>query len=195
MKILVFVAALLMAAPAAAQVNGVQLDAPEALPEFALTDHFGRDFSKQNLQGGWSMVMLGFTYCPDVCPFTLGNLEHVVAEMSLRVRPQNLPKVIFLSVDPDRDREGLKDYTSYFHPDFIGVTGDKPEIDTLVEGLDAFYRFVPKGEDYEVQHSASVSVIDPDGMLRAKLQPPFDPGPTAEFLSRIQIEYRKEAAK
>ena len=29
------------------------------------------------------------------------------------------------------------------------------------------------------------------GTLRAKLQPPFDPGATAEFLARLQIAYRR----
>ncbi len=48
---------------------------------------------------------------------------------------------------------------------------------------------------YEVQHSSSVLVIAPDGTLRAKLQPPFDPGLTAEFLARLQVSYRKEASQ
>ena len=55
-------------------------------------------------------MLAGFTHCPDVCPFTLANLEQVVAELGLRVRPDRLPTVIFLGVDPDRDRANLKDY-------------------------------------------------------------------------------------
>ena len=59
---------------------------------------------------------------------------------------------------------------------------------------DSFYRLMEPDHTgyYEVQHSSSVSVIAPDGTLRAKLQPPFDPGLTAEFLARLQVAYRRE---
>ena len=112
----------------------------------------------------------------------------------MRVRPDNVPKVVFVSVDPDRDAEWVTDYAKYFHPDFEGFTGEREQIDTLIEATDSFYRLMRPDSTgyYEVQHSSSVSVIAPDGTLRAKLQPPFDPGLTAEFLARLQISYRKE---
>jgi len=137
--------------------------------------------------------MFGFLSCPDVCPFTLGNLEAAVTETSMRVRPDNVPQVVFVSVDPARDAETVSDYARYFHPDFRGFTGARDQIDTLIEATDSFYRLMKPDASgyYEVQHSASVSVIAPDGTLRAKLQPPFDPGATAEFLARLQIAYRR----
>jgi len=182
---------LALASPAAGQANGVVLDEPAPIPAFALEDHYGRDFTESDLEGGWTLVMLGFTSCPDVCPFTLSNLEAVIAETSMRVSPDNVPQVVFLSVDPARDRAHLSDYARHFHPDFLGVTGDRAEIDRVVEATDGFYRFVGEGDGYEVQHSAAVSVIGPEGQLRAKLQPPFRAGPTAEFLARLQIKYRR----
>lgn len=177
-----------------AQVQGVELDAPEPMPAFALFDQRGESFSHENLQGKWTIVMFGFNSCPDVCPFTLGNLEHAISETALRVRPDNVPQVVFVSVDPDRDAETVTDYALYFHPEFRGVTGERDQIDTLIEATDSFYRLMPpdSGGYYEVQHSSAVSVIDPEGNLRAKLQPPFDAGQTAEFLARLQIKYRKE---
>ena len=96
------------------------------------------------------------------------------------------------SVDPERDKEGLSDYARHFHPDFLGVTGDRAEIDKVVEATDGFYRFVGEGDAYDVQHTSAVSVIGPDGKLYAKLQPPLNAGPIAEFLTRLQIEYRRE---
>ncbi len=179
---------------ASAQVQGVELDAPEPMPPFALFDQQGKSFSQESLQGQWTIVMFGFNSCPDVCPFTLGNLEHAISETAMRVRPDNVPKVVFVSVDPDRDAETVTDYALYFHPEFRGVTGERDQIDTLIEATDSFYRLMPpdSGGYYEVQHSSAVSVIDPEGNLRAKLQPPFDAGLTAEFLARLQIKYRKE---
>ena len=183
----------LIAAPLWAQVQGVELDDPVALPAFHLENDRGETFDRDTLTGHWTLVMFGFLSCPDVCPFTLGNLEAAVTETSMRVRPDNVPQVVFVSGDPARDAETVSDYARYFHPDFRGFTGARDQIDTLIEATDSFYRLMKPDASgyYEVQHSASVSVIAPDGTLRAKLQPPFDPGATAEFLARLQIAYRR----
>lgn len=184
----------LVATPVAAQVQGVELDDPVALPAFELSNADGATFTQDDLVGQWTLVMFGFTTCPDVCPFTLSNLEHAVSEAALRMRPDNVPKMVFVSVDPARDAETVAKYASFFHPDFLGVTGPREEIDRLVKATDSFYRLLPPKPDgyYEVQHSSAVSVVDPQGQLRAKLQPPFDAGLTAEFLARLQIAYRRE---
>lgn len=184
----------LAASPAVAQVQGVELDEPVEMPAFAFTNDLGETFTEADLQDGWTLIMFGFLTCPDVCPFTLGNLEAAVAETGMRVSPGNLPNVVFVSVDPDRDADYVSDYAKFFHPDFKGVTGARAEIDTLIEATDSFYRLLRPDADghYDVQHSSAVSVVAPDGTLRAKLQPPFDPGMTAEFIARLQIAYRRE---
>jgi len=187
----------LLATPVTAQVQGVMLDEPIKLPSFAFTNELGEDFTQADLKNNWTIVMFGFLSCPDVCPFTLGNLEAAVAETGMRVRPDNVPKVTFISVDPDRDAEVISEYAKFFHPEFESFTGDREQINTLVEATDSFYRILDPDHTgyYEVQHSSSVSVIAPDGTLRAKLQPPFDPGMTAEFLARLQIKYRRELSQ
>ena len=188
---------ILLAAPAFAQVQGVELDEPVDLPEFNLTNELGEDFTHRDLDDAWTLVMFGFLSCPDVCPFTLGNLEAAVSETGLRVSPDNVPKVVFISVDPERDAKTVSEYAKFFHPDFESFTGTRAEIDTLIEATDSFYRLMKPDQTgyYEVQHSSAVSVIAPDGTLRAKLQPPFNPGLTAEFLARLQISYRREMSQ
>ncbi len=186
--------ALALASPAQGQVQGVMLDAPIELPEIVFEDELGNRFASEDLKDKWTLIMFGFLSCPDVCPFTLGNLEAAVAETGMRVRPDNLPRVWFVSVDPDRDGDVISEYAKFFHPDFNSMTGSRAQIDALIETTDSFYRLMPPDSTgfYDVQHSSAVSVIAPDGTLRAKLQPPFDPGMTAEFLARLQITYRKE---
>ena len=187
-------ALVLMTSSATAQVQGVELDAPVSLPNFEFSDEMGAVFEPEQLEGKWTIIMFGFLTCPDVCPFTLGNLEAAISETGMRVSPKNLPQVIFVSVDPDRDAEYISEYAQFFHPDFRSYTGEREHIDSLIEATDSFYRLMPPDRDgyYDVQHSSAVSVIAPDGTLRAKLQPPFDPGLTAEFLARLQIKYRRE---
>ncbi|MEM7522199.1 MAG: SCO family protein [Pseudomonadota bacterium] len=178
---------------ASAQVQGVELETPVAIPPFVLADQAGVEFDASSLKGGWTIIMFGFNSCPDVCPFTLGNLEHAISETSMRVRPDNVPRVVFVSVDPARDQDSVSEYARFFHPEFRGVTGARDQINALVEATDSFYRLMPPDSTgfYDVQHSSAVSVIDPEGNLRAKLQPPFDAGATAEFLYRLQLAYRK----
>jgi|GEM_PF-673851 len=178
-----------------AQVQGIKLDEPKTIPEFVLSDTFGSLFTESDLIDRWTLIMFGFNSCPDVCPFTLLNLEGAVAETSLRVRPDGIPKVVFVSVDPDRDKETVTDYALHFHPDFRGVTGERQQIDQLIKATDSFYRLMPPDVNgfYDVQHSAFVSVIAPDGRMYAKLEPPFHIGKTAEFLARLQITYRRDS--
>ena len=77
-------------AVAAPRVNGVILDRSVPVPPFSLDDHDGNPFTVEQLKGRWSLILAGFTSCPDVCPFTLANLEQVVAE-TLRT---NVPELL-----------------------------------------------------------------------------------------------------
>lgn len=190
-------AALCLATGASAQMQGVMLDKPLPMPAFEFSNELGESFTQADTKGAWTLVMFGFLTCPDICPFTLGNLEAAVAETGMRVRPDNVPNVVFLSVDPERDAEYISEYAKFFHPDFESYTGERDQINTMIEATDSYYQILEPDHTgfYEVQHTSSVSVIAPDGTLRAKLQPPFDPGLTAEFLARLQITYRKELSQ
>ncbi len=197
MRHLITAVTVAMASPAFAQMQGVMLDEPVEMPAFAFSNELSETFTDVDLKNQWTIVMFGFLTCPDVCPFTLGNLEAAITETSTRVRPDNVPEVVFISVDPERDAEYVSDYAKFFHPAFESYTGERDQIDTLVEATDSFYRILPPDHTgyAEVQHSSAVSVFAPDGTLRAKLQPPFDPAQTAEFIARMQINYRKELSQ
>lgn len=190
----VFVGALLagqvmLAAEAVAATDDYErLKNPVAVKPFSLVDQNGVRFNLQSLKNHWSMIFIGFTTCPDVCPVTLGNLEAVRAEMGLRVSPERIPRIIFLAVDPARDVPVLKEYLGYFHPQYIGISGEVNQIGSLINSLNAFYRLDKKhtdDNDYDVLHTAYVSLINPAGEMVAKLNPPFHPHKTAMYLSQL----------
>ena len=173
---------------ACAEVRGVVLDEPAPIAPFTLETHDGASFTEADLQGGWSMVFLGFTHCPDVGPFTLANLAAVRSELGQLMRPDNLPRIVFLAVDPERDRPVLGAYVEHFDIAFTGVTGEPEAIAGFTESLDGFYRLEKKGPDddaYSVTHSAAVSLINPAGEVVAKLSPPFEPFQTANYINRV----------
>lgn len=160
----------------------------KALPHFSLQDQHARPFGLAQLHGHWSLMFMGFTSCPDVCPVTMMKLEAVRAELGLRLPPERLPNIVFIAVDPQRDRPVLEGYLAYFHPENIGITGDLKQLDILVDGLDGFYRIdKPRSGDghYDVIHTASIAVINPRGELAAKISPPFYVEPIANFLTQI----------
>lgn len=164
------------------------------LPAFGLADHKGVPFANERLAGKWSLILLGFTQCPDVCPYTLQNLTLVVEQLSMRVSPERLPQIVFVGVDPERDRPVLNDYVMAFAPGFVGITGARENLQPLIDGLGGFVRVGPKkaGSDYQVQHSAFVAVIDPQGRLAARLSPPMEPASTATFLAGLMLQYARE---
>ncbi|MFK7859317.1 MAG: SCO family protein [Granulosicoccus sp.] len=170
-----------------------RVDSESDMPGFFLSTQHGDPFTPDDLVGKWTLVLVGFTSCPDVCPYTLGNLEHVLAETASKVSPKNLPEVVFLAVDPARDAKSLGEYVNYFHPNFTGVTGEVDDIDAFVEGLDAFYQIDKPDSSggYNVRHSADIRVIDPDGKLHATIETPMKPSETSDFLLRLQVDYRR----
>lgn len=191
--LLIVFAVLAALSNAYAELRVVELDEPAEIPPFELSDHDGKVFDNERLVGKWSLITLGFTQCPDVCPFVLSNLQATHAEVGLRTRPDNLPQVIFVGVDQKRDEPILKDYVTYFHPDFLGVTGPWDRMTKFVEGIDGYAKLGKPDKDgnYDVQHTASIIVVAPSGRIVAKLSPPLDPGTVAEYLIRRQIMYRR----
>src|SRR5437868_4245187 len=61
------------AAPVLATVR--LLPTPRVLPAWRLRLSDGGEASAATLQGHWTLVFLGFTHCPDVCPTTLQALS------------------------------------------------------------------------------------------------------------------------
>ena len=177
----------------ASEVKGVILDEPSPIKEFSLKDQNGDPFNVASLKGKWSLIFLGFTHCPDVCPFTLSNLDAVRAELANKVSPEKLPRIIFLAVDPERDAKLLKDYVKHYGLDFTGITGERKQIDSLVTSLDGFYRLEKKNkqdEAYNVTHSAAIAFISPQGDVIAKISPPMKPFQTANYLFTLMHKFK-----
>lgn len=154
------------------------METPRLLSDFALQDQNEQAYSKANLQGSWTFLFFGFTHCPDVCPTALLNLKSTLDE--LKDQDIELPKVVLVTVDPERDTsEQLKGYVEFFDPSFTGLTGDLNQIQALTKSIGVGFSKVAgrsgKENDYQVDHSAYVLLLDPKGNLKAYLSPPHTP--------------------
>ena len=67
---------------------------------FQLVDQDGRPVDQSVLNGRWSAVFFGYTFCPDICPATLTALNGAKQRMGDRARDL---QVVFVSIDPERD--------------------------------------------------------------------------------------------
>jgi protein SCO1/2 len=167
------------------------LSVPRLLPSFALTDHEGQPFDESRLEGHWSFLYFGYTFCPDVCPITLVNLRDVRELLEARGGAHALDGVqfVFVSVDPERDTpERLAEFVPYFHADFIGVTGAANELERLTAALGIHHAKAEGGSerDYLVDHSTAVMLIDPQRRLHAVFSRPHDPDAIAAAFLKIR---------
>ena len=175
-------------------INATVLEPPAKLDEFELITHLGSPFTLDSLQGKWTFMFFGYTHCPDICPTTMSTLtqmDKILLEQDAEVASQ----VVFVSVDPERDTiEKLSQYVPYFDPSYIGVTGNRANINRFTRKLGILH--IRSGEegsdDYLVNHSSSILLLNPDGSLRALFSGlPHNAADLADnFLKIVQVSDR-----
>ena len=135
----------------------------------------GGEFTLQSADGAVALsdfrgkavvIYFGYTWCPDICPTSLGYLTAALNELS----PGELASVqgLFISVDPERDTlDRLKRYGEYFHARIRGITGRPKVVREIASRYGASYaKAEQKSEtDYVVDHSSALYLIDKDGRL------------------------------
>ena len=147
-----------------APTTALALPAPKPVPAFSLLNQFGEPVDQSVFEGQWDLVFFGFTHCPDICPATLQVLA--TAKQALAEQGhETLPRIVLVSVDPERDSPAiLGQYIDYFGDGNLGLTGTLEEIRKLTGGLGIYFEKQPgDDENYSVDHSAAVLVIDLDG--------------------------------
>jgi protein SCO1 len=169
--------------------------AARALPEFSLLDTDNMVFDKNRLAGKWSFLFFGYTRCPDICPLTLQTMQWTADRIRQNGEGDNL-RFVFISVDPARDNLGyLKEYVSYFNPEFLGVAGDEAQLSILTAGMDAPYRRIEaesaRADSYLMDHSAMIFLISPRAELYAMLPPPHNAETIAADFHTILAHFSK----
>lgn len=179
--------------PAAArpELQAVRLFEPaRTLPAFELTRSDGSRLEASELQGHWTVVFLGFTHCPDICPTTLAELAR--AQKAWEPIPEaRRPRVLFVSVDPERDTpELIGQYAHAFHTDTLAATGSLPALEAFAKSLSMVFAKLPPPEgipadQYSIDHSATLAVLDPQGRMAGLIRPPLEPMKIAADLQTL----------
>jgi protein SCO1/2 len=167
---------------------------PRELPAFSLQQSDGTPLVPGELQGHWTLVFLGFTHCPDVCPTTLAQLAQAQKQWS-PLPEATRPRVLFVSVDPERDTpDRVGEYAHAFHKDTLAATADIPALEAFARSLSLVFMKVPAApgapaDQYSVDHSAALAVLDPQarmaGVIQQSGESPLDAGAIAADLAAL----------
>ncbi len=133
---------------------------------FRLEAGGGRIVTDTDLRGAPFLVFFGYTHCPDVCPTTLFQLSEILRNLG----PEAKIKVLFITVDPERDTpELMQHYAESFDPRINGLSGDRAAIDGVIAAYRVYARKAPGANgEYTMDHSAVIYLMDRDGkFLRA----------------------------
>ncbi|HEY4529612.1 MAG TPA: SCO family protein [Luteimonas sp.] len=181
-------------APATPELRTVRLfPQPRELPPFALQQSDGTQLVPGELHGHWTLVFLGFTHCPDVCPTTLSDLSRAQREWEALPEARR-PRVLFVSVDPERDTpDRIGEYAAFFHGDTLAATADIPSLEAFARSLSLVFMKVP-GPDgapedaYTIDHSAALALLDTEGRMAGVIQGPLEPEAIAADLAALTGE-------
>jgi len=147
----------------------------------------------------WVLMYFGYTSCPDVCPIDLSKINLSFEMMENKDKLQ----VVFISVDPARDIGVLDQFAGAFNSSFLGLTAHSHELETISKSLGVYHQVVEvkklaqsdhsidenhnndSHEHYNVDHTTSFLLFNPDLKLTALLTSPHEPKPMAEALDKI----------
>jgi len=173
------------------------LEQPVPVSSFSLVDHNNMEFTQENFNRKWTLLFFGYTHCPDVCPTTMNTLGAVHEELK-KSGDLNNTEVVFVSVDPRRDTvEQLANYVPYFNSDFTGVTGNDKDVEALAHQLGIAYAVSgpqdsASKDDYLIDHSASILLIDPLGRQIARFLSSQTPKTILSDLRKLRHKFQAE---
>ena len=179
----------------AAELKAVHLFEPaREIPDFSLSQSDGTRLVKGELKGHWTLVFLGFTHCPDICPTTLAQMAR--AQKVWETLPEaSRPRVLFVSVDPERDSpDQVGDYAHGFHKDTLAATGNIPALEQFAQSLSMIFKKMPvepgvPADQYTVDHTASLALLDPQARMSGVLSPPYDVDQVAQDLMQLSKKH------
>lgn len=167
------------------QYKGNLLSPPLALTDFELQDSRQQPFHLSDVEGDIALIYFGYTYCPDVCPLTMWDVKEALADLEAKDKV----RVIFISVDPERDTpEVLTRYLEPFGPEFIGLTDDFAKVQEVMKLFGAFAEKETvngSATEYLVSHTSRLYLVTPDRKILLMYPFGFEPEELSSDLAHL----------
>jgi protein SCO1/2 len=156
---------------------------------FVLTAADGTTVTDATYRGKWLLLFFGYTSCPDLCPTTLNEIARALEDLgpgAARLQP------IFITVDPARDTpEVMRRYTAAFDHRIVGLTGAPKQIAAVAKEYGVYSAPRKTGaavDDYVVDHSTYIYIMDPKGKFVRGLAFDTPSGRIAETLRQLMAQ-------
>jgi protein SCO1/2 len=147
--------------------------------ELALVDQIGRPVTQQTLQGQWTFLLVADDGCIESCAGALTALAGLYRRIE-RAAALRTTQVIVVSLDPGHTPAELYGRLVAYDPRFVAAGGPPAAAAALARDLGV--TDVPATPTPE-EDSGAMWLIDPNGVIRARLLPPYDvPLLTASYL-------------
>lgn len=154
--------------PVAPNFKGIDLTGAPYVKDFRLLDTGGKERTLEDFKGKVVVMFFGFTQCPDVCPTALSRAVAIRALLGPDARRL---QVLFVTVDPERDSPSvLEAYLQVFDPSFVGLYGTLQQTRETADAFKVYYKKMPTGASYTMDHSTLSYAFDPAGHLRLALR-------------------------
>lgn len=151
---------------------------------FTLVSQNGDQITEAAFRGSPSAVFFGFTYCPEVCPTTLFELDGWLRELGDEASDIN---AYFVTIDPERDTPEIVDtYVSNVSDRITGISGEPDKVFAMARSFGIYWKKVDlEGGDYTMDHTASILLLDRDGDFAGTIAYGENPDNAVEKLRRL----------
>ncbi|MBO9667200.1 MAG: SCO family protein [Bdellovibrio sp.] len=134
----------------------------------------GQDWNFKDDARKMNLLYIGYAKCPDVCPMALSYTNQAINLLSDNER-KNV-RVIFLSVDVEHDTPAaVATYAQQFNPEFIGISGSRVIVDTIVNLFKASYVEEKDAKSYlgySISHTDRIYFLNKKGIVLDTLPNP-----------------------
>ncbi len=146
--------------------RGARATPPLAKPDLVLTDTNGEPFDiVAETEGYVTLLYLGYTHCPDICPTHMLDLAKTLEAMD----PEHVERirVVFITTDPERDdAAAIRRWLDLFDSSFVGLTIEPEALSSLLTslGMAQIVRQDLGDGRYAVNHAAYLIAYTPDNL-------------------------------
>jgi protein SCO1/2 len=169
---------------------GTAIPLPQAVPAFTLEDMHGQPFSNMALKRHWSLMVFGYTRCPDSCPIILESITKIQHQL----RQQSQVETLFITIEPEHDT--AENLMSFFQKEEFkgipirGLTGPKERIQSLASEL-GLHLGAALEEGKHIEHSGTLLLINPEGKITALFTRVDEPTAIAQDVKNMIHRYNQ----
>ncbi len=161
--------------------GATQMDPPRQLTDFTLLGTDGKPLGLADLKGRATLLVFGYTRCPDYCPLTLKDFTRVKAALGDSADDVNF---LMVSVDGEVDQPlRLRDWLATFDATFLGMTGAREEVRRIGEEFGLY--LANSSQQGLLDHSTSSFLLDREGRLRTTFTVGTSPAVIVGYVEQV----------